>query len=297
MRSSLRAHGTIRGSRLAFSRADLVVVLCFAGLLAVLAVPAVAEVREAAARTTCADNLRRLGTALIAHNDGRGALPSDWTPGTSFYGAILPYVGRENHRADWVAHPEPIELFLCPSRRSVTAGPKDDYATSHHPGSWLANPATPGDASSVLYGYLQGLSELSRPAPTLDQIASQDGTARTLLLAEKGMDPKSYGRIGMVPRDRSWSFPTNQFSSWGDLYERVRCPFGFRRDRDGGYSNAEVPHCGEVYPGTMDSLFGSAHLDGLNALFADGSVRALAYSTSSDICWRLWAYNDGENVP
>jgi prepilin-type processing-associated H-X9-DG protein len=186
-----------------------------------------------------------------------------------------------------------MALFLCPSRRSVAVGPKDDYATSHHPSSWLENPPTPGGASSVLYGYFQNMSQFTRPGLALSQVAALDGTAATLLLAEKGMDPKHYGRIGVVPRDRSWSFPTNQFSSWGDTYERVRCPFGFRRDRDGGYTNRDVPRCAETYSGTMDSLFGSAHPDGVNALFADGSVRPLAYSTSSEICWRLWAYNDG----
>src|SRR5262249_2572035 len=148
-----------------------------------------------------------------------------------------------------------------------------------------------------LYGYLrlvsdsQSDSQLTRPGLTLDQVADLDGRAVTLLLAEKGMNPEHYGLVGAVPRDRSWSFPTVQFSSWGDCYERIRCPFGFRRDRDGGYSHTEVPHCSALYPGTMDGLFGSAHPDGLNALFADGSVRPLSYATSAEICWRLWAYN------
>lgn len=285
-----------REPRSAFSRTDLFITLVVVAMVAGLLLPAVQGAREKAARTACMDNLRRLGAGLIAHNDGRGALPSDWASGTSFYGAILPYIGQENHRPDWVAHPTPIALFLCPSRRSLAAGPKDDYATAHHPSSWLSLPPSPGGPSSVLYGYLQDMSKFTRPGLTLAEVAALDGTTVTLLLAEKGMEPKHYGRTGRAPRDRSWSFPTNEFSSWGDCYERVRCPFGFRHDRNGGYSNAEVPNCAETYPGTMDSLFGSAHPDSLNALFADGSVRPLAYSTSSEIGWRLWAYNDGGKV-
>jgi prepilin-type processing-associated H-X9-DG protein len=108
--------------------------------------PAVQKVREAAARTQCANNLKQLGLALHNYHDANQVLPQAYKPlpsadptapsGTGTYGAsaftlILPYLEQDNlyRQIDVTraalssvnmppgnpAYSTPIKTFLCPS--------------------------------------------------------------------------------------------------------------------------------------------------------------------------------------
>jgi prepilin-type N-terminal cleavage/methylation domain-containing protein/prepilin-type processing-associated H-X9-DG protein len=125
--------------RTAFTLVELLVVIAIIAILIGLLLPAVQKVREAAARSKCANNLKQIGLALHHHHDAVGWFPPGFTvKGTDnlemggFGGFIplLPYLEQENwfRRWDpdrtWYESPNfdivsvEVKVFYCPSNRS-----------------------------------------------------------------------------------------------------------------------------------------------------------------------------------
>jgi len=125
--------------RTAFTLVELLVVIAIIAILIGLLLPAVQKIREAAARSKCANNLKQFGLALHHHHDAQGWFPPGYTvKGTDnlemggFCGFIplLPYLEQENwfRRWDpdhlWYEAPNfdivsvEVKIFYCPSNRS-----------------------------------------------------------------------------------------------------------------------------------------------------------------------------------
>ncbi len=98
-----------------FTLVELLVVIAIIGVLVALLLPAVNSARESARRTTCMNNLRQVGLAVVNFESTQQRFPpaAKWLPapnddkGHSMYAFLLPYFEEKNiydrmdFRVDW----------------------------------------------------------------------------------------------------------------------------------------------------------------------------------------------------
>jgi prepilin-type N-terminal cleavage/methylation domain-containing protein/prepilin-type processing-associated H-X9-DG protein len=270
----------------AFTLIELLVVIAIVAVLIGLLLPAVQKARAAAARTGCQNNLKQLGLALHYYHDQTGSFPPGVTgvrrgepfPHLGWLARLLPYVEQEPlwritrsaydfdprfpYRLPHLGILTPIKLFGCPAD-GRTEVPQDTHTGLRVAlGSYLGVLGTDfRQAGGVLYR-----DSLTRLADILD------GTSNTLAVGERPPSPDFwYGW---------WYAGEGQANSGsGDTVlgvREVRWP-------SAPYAQQCPPGPYAFRPGRLDEQcdpfhFWSLHAGGAHFLFADGSVRFLAYT-------------------
>ncbi len=297
-----------------FTLVELLVVITIIGILIGLLLPAVQAAREAARRMQCSNNMKQLALGALNHESIHGFFPTNGnrarsigdpdlgfqasTVSGSFTGQcggwfynILPYVelgtihdlgagqSASAKSALWSEQiKRPISFAYCPSRREVAA-----YGLGYYAGTnpvWdnvtiddrlARNDYAVNCGATVAAAWAGGVHNengISYYASMVRMADVKDGSSNTYLAGEKYINPDGYsgddpnigehGDTGSVYGGHDW-----QIGRW--TYYNSADP-----------DNSYVPK--QDTPGVYwYQAFGSAHSNGLNMAFCDGSVRTVSY--------------------
>ncbi len=250
-----------------FTLIELLVVIAIIAVLIALLLPAVQAAREAARRTQCVNNLKQIGLALHGYHDGANTFPAGgWIalygqPATSnmnmgWSAAVLPYLEQGplygglnfsypyNDPVNSTASFTVLRAYLCPSEPRKTD-------RNQGPGPPI-DPYPSGDADyGGMYGPRALGSGFTNNPPAGAMIFGQcvglaeitDGSSQTIAVGE---DPEAINAI--------WASGHNVFDQSAPINARPPAEYG--------------------------EELTSQHPGGVNALFADGSVRFLKNTTN-----------------
>jgi prepilin-type N-terminal cleavage/methylation domain-containing protein/prepilin-type processing-associated H-X9-DG protein len=195
---------THRINRRAFTLVELLVVIAIISTLMGLLLPAVQSAREAGRRNTCSNNISQLAKATIKYDLQDGYVPGWRTPIGSGIApwpiALLKNLERKDIFDDWTGSQlnTQISIYVCPTSPPDSGG--DGIAYSGNAGTTALNGTAQVKGDGVLLDN-SGAALLWNPAKMgLDLISNKDGTATTLLFAEKNaLGYASYSSAIAVP--------------------------------------------------------------------------------------------------
>ncbi len=306
--SAKSSNAKLSSAKRGFTLIELLVVIAIIAILAAILFPAFAKARESARRASCASNLKQMGIAtmqysqeydehLYPHRLNGVPNPLSNANGGPYDAAGI--TGNAANRIFWISLLQPYlksyDVFRCPSNPAAWVGNSPNtfaapgaagagYGGENsygHNDLWLSPAGAYAGTSPAPISV--SLASISRPSSIINIIdASYYGAAPDVTNMTGGVVNIKTTPSGTCAAGAGDCSDADFAAAQGPQYASYWMNIG-----NANWSASASGGAGTLTPAAAQPLIGR-HLETVNALFADGHVKALrAVQAYGDICY--WA--------